>query len=54
MCPFFNNYLFKYVITKDQFRTFGALQALGHSDQATWRPQVYMKLTHNSMLANVD
>ena len=40
MCPYNNNY-----ITKDKFRTFGASQALGASDPAPWRPQVYMTLT---------
>ena len=40
ICSYNNNY-----VTKDQFRTFGASQALGASDPAPWRPQVYMKLT---------
>ena len=36
-------------IIKDYFTTFGASEALGASDPAPWRPQVYMTptLTHS-------
>ena len=43
MCSYNNNY-----ITKDSFRTFGTSKALGASELAPWRPQVYIEHTQHS------